>query len=95
MNNANVVTNKVCLSKGGLICTIVDLRILFKAALDHRATSLILIHNHPSGNLIPSEADFAVTKRIQAGASTLDIRVLDHVIISSEGFYSFADKGEI
>ena len=93
LNNSNKVIHKEQLSKGGITGTVVDSRLLFKAALQHSATSLILIHNHPSGKLVPSEADIAITKKLKLAGIQLDIPVLDHIIISENGFYSFGDNG--
>lgn len=93
LNNSNKVIHKEQLSKGGITGTVVDSRLLFKAALQHSATSLILIHNHPSGKLVPSEADIAITKKLKMAGIQLDIPVLDHIIITENGFYSFGDNG--
>ncbi|HET7818683.1 MAG TPA: JAB domain-containing protein, partial [Bacteroidia bacterium] len=71
----------------------VDLKIIFKVALEHLASSVILCHNHPSGNLKPSHEDIALTKKVKEAGKLLDIQVLDHVIFSDEGYYSFADDG--
>jgi len=73
--------------------TIVDSRIIFKTALEYNATSLILTHNHPSGKLLASEADIAVTKKLKLAGQQMDIIVLDHVIITENGFFSFNDEG--
>ena len=81
------------LSKGGIAGTVVDPKIVFSVALKSAASSLILIHNHPSGNLQPSEADKTITKKLVDAAKLLDINVLDHLIISIESYYSFADEG--
>jgi len=81
------------LSKGGLTGTIVDSRIIFKTALEYNATSLILTHNHPSGKLMPSEADKEVTRKLKGIGQQMDVLVLDHVIITESGFYSFNDEG--
>ncbi len=95
LNRANRVINKVCISKGGISGTVVDTRYIFKKALESLASSIILCHNHPSGNLTPSQADHQITKNLIQAGKFLDIAVLDHLVISSEGFYSFADNGEI
>jgi DNA repair protein RadC len=93
LNNSNKVIHKSQLSKGGLTGTIVDCRIIFKTALEYNATSLILTHNHPSGKLMPSEADKEVTRKLKQIGQQMDILVLDHIIITESGFYSFNDEG--
>lgn len=93
LNNSNKVIHKEQLSKGGITGTVVDSRLIFKTALQHHATSLILTHNHPSGKLQPSEADISITKKIKLAGQQLDIPILDHIIISENGFYSFGDNG--
>ncbi|MDB4292382.1 DNA repair protein RadC [Maribacter sp.] len=92
LNNANKVLLTSQLSKGGLTGTLVDLRILMKQALEVGAVGLILAHNHPSGTLKPSEADQEVTQKIRKAAIALDIKVLDHLIITQQDYYSFADN---
>ncbi|MEL1252566.1 DNA repair protein RadC [Flavobacterium sp. DGU38] len=93
LNNSNKVILKSQLSKGGISGTIVDVRIVFKLALENGATGLILCHNHPSGGLIPSEADKHITKKIKLAGDQLDVKVLDHLIITETKYYSFADEG--
>lgn len=83
------------ISIGGMDATVVDVRLLVKKALDARASALILVHNHPSGNLTPSAQDDRLTQRIKEACGLLDIRVLDHVIISPAGYYSYADQGRL
>lgn len=83
----------VNISKGGMTGTIVDLRILFKLALEKQATAVILVHNHPSGKLLPSEADIQITKKIKEAGSIMDIAILDHFIITEHDYYSFVDHG--
>lgn len=92
LNNSNKVLHKYALSKGGITGTLVDLRLLFKAALSYGAVGIILAHNHPSGALKPSKADLTITKRIKDGAATLDLKLLDHLIITEKTYYSFADE---
>ncbi len=92
LNNSNKIINKSALSKGGITGTLVDLRLLFKNALAFGAVSLILAHNHPSGTLKPSKADLEITKRIKNGAATLDLKLLDHLIITDKSYFSFADE---
>ena len=93
LNYSNKVIAKSQLSKGGITGTVVDVRIVFKTALEQNATSIILSHNHPSGKLQPSEADISITKKIKLAGQQLDILVLDHIIITEKGFYSFNDNG--
>lgn len=91
LNNSNKVIYKLQLSKGGLTQTVVDIRMLFKTALEHLATALILVHNHPSGQLVASSADKDITQKIKQAGNTLDIKLLDHLIITQTGYFSFAD----
>lgn len=93
LNNSNKVIYKAQLSKGGITGTVVDIRLIFKMAFEHNATGLILSHNHPSGKLIASEADLKITKRIKEAGLTLEIQVLDHLIITENGYLSFQDEG--
>ena len=93
LNNSNKVIVKNQESKGGITGTLVDVRLVLKRALETGATGLILVHNHPSGTLKPSEADKAVTNKLKIGAQSLDIKVLDHVIITEKAYFSFADQG--
>ncbi len=92
LNNANRVIHESLLSKGGLTGTLVDVRIVLKEALVLGAVALILAHNHPSGTLQPSAADKELTKKIQQGAQFMDIKILDHLIITREDYFSFADQ---
>lgn len=84
---------KELISKGGLSGTVADPKIIFSIALQHQASSIILAHNHPSGNLKPSQQDIDLTRKIHQAGKVLDIGVLDHLIITDGGFYSFADEG--
>jgi DNA repair protein RadC len=93
LNNANKVIYKSQLSKGGITGTVVDIRLIFKMAFEQNATGLLLLHNHPSGKLIASEADLKITKRIKEAGQTLEIQVLDHLIITENGYLSFQDEG--
>jgi DNA repair protein RadC len=93
LNNSNKVIYKTQSSKGGITGTVVDSRLIFKTALECNATSLILTHNHPSGKLIASEADKEVTKKLKLAGQQMDILVIDHVIITENGYYSFNDNG--
>lgn len=83
------------ISKGGTASTTVDVKLIFSAAILANASCVVLSHNHPSGNLFPSKADKEITKKIQDGAKLLDIQILDHIIITSENYYSFADEGNL
>ncbi len=93
LNRANRIISRERVSMGGVTGTVVDARIVFKRALDMLACSIVLCHNHPSGSLRPSQADIDLTKKMKAAGKTLDILVVDHLIISDEGYYSFADEG--
>lgn len=95
LNQANRLQSKQLISKGGRAGTVVDAKLVFEAALRHKATSIILSHNHPSGNLRPSDQDRTLTKKILEGGRLLDIRVLDHLIISNDTYYSFSDEGDM
>lgn len=92
LNNANKVLYKSQLSKGGITGTLVDVRMVMKQALELGAVGIILAHNHPSGTLKPSNADKGITKKIQEGGTTLDIKVLDHLIVTQKDYFSFADN---
>ena len=93
LNRANKINHFEIISRGGITGTVADPRIILKKALEEEATSIILSHNHPSGNLKPSKADEELTQKIKTAASYLDIKVLDHIIVSEDGYYSFADEG--
>ena len=93
LNKANEVFDRCRLSSGGSAGTVVDVKILFKTALDARAAAVIALHNHPSGNLQPSQADLELTRRIRKAGELLDLPLLDHLIVSERGYYSFADEG--
>ncbi len=93
LNNSNKVLLKSQLGKGGITGTLVDVRLVFKIALEIGATALILCHNHPSGSLLPSDADKQLTKKLKAAGQNMDIHVLDHIIVAENGFYSFNDEG--
>ena len=92
LNNSNKVIQKNQLSKGGITGTLVDVRLVLKTALEVGATGLILTHNHPSGSLIPSEADKHITNKLKIASGSLDIKVLDHLIITEKAYFSFADE---
>jgi len=93
LNNSNKVIHKSQLSKGGITGTVVDVRLLFKTALEHNSVSIILTHNHPSGKLQASDADKDITKKLKIAGEQLDIKVLDHIIITENGYLSFQDEG--
>lgn len=93
LNKSNRVKHFEVISKGGINHTIVDPRIVFLKALEVQATSMVLCHNHPSGSLRPSRADEEITARLKSAGKLLDIEVVDHLIVSDEGYYSFADEG--
>lgn len=95
LNRANMVLSCEQISKGGMTGTIADPKVIFKIALMKGACSIILAHNHPSGNTKPSEADISLTKKLAAAGNQLDIGVLDHLIVCDAGYYSFADEGMI
>jgi len=93
LNRANKILHHQIISEGGITGTVADPRIIIKIALEHHATSIILSHNHPSGNLKPSLQDELLTRKIKDASKYFDIEVLDHIIVSDEGFFSFADEG--
>lgn len=93
LNQGNRILHTEILSEGGITGTVVDVRLLIKKALQHNTTSIILCHNHPSGNLKPSTADKDLTIKITNAAKLLDIVVNDHIIVSNEGYFSFCDEG--
>lgn len=93
LNRANKIKHYEIISEGGITGTVADPRIILKKALENDAVSIILCHNHPSGSLKPSRADEQLTAKIKEAASYFDIAVLDHIIVSEEGYYSFADEG--
>ncbi len=93
LNRANEVFAREQLSSGGTSGTVVDIKMVFKAALDARAVAIIAIHNHPSGSLQPSQADVDLTKRLRKAGEILDLPMLDHLIVSERGYYSFSDQG--
>lgn len=93
LNNSNKVISKSQLSKGGITGTLVDVRLVFKTALEMGATGLILCHNHPSGTLIPSDADKQITRKLKSAGDSLEIKVLDHIIVTEVSYFSFVDEG--
>jgi len=93
LDRSNKLITKLQLSKGGVAGTVVDPKLVYKFAVDHLASGIILAHNHPSGNLKPSEADLKLTSKIKKAGELLDIAVLDHIIFSNQGYFSFVDEG--
>ncbi len=93
LNRANKINHFEIISKGGITGTVADPRIILKRALEEEATSIVLSHNHPSGNLQPSKADEDLTNKIKDAAALLDIKLLDHIIVSDAGYFSFMDEG--
>lgn len=93
LNRANEIIRPQQISIGGVAGTVADPKMIFKAAIEHLASSIILVHNHPSGNLTPSQADKDLTKKVKEAGRMLDIPVLDHLIFSDNGYFSFADEG--
>ncbi len=93
LNRSNKVNHFEIISEGGITGTVADPRVILKRALEHDAISIVLCHNHPSGSLKPSRQDEELTARIKQAAQFFDIKILDHLIVSEEGYYSFADEG--
>ena len=93
LNRSNKINHFEIISEGGITGTVADPRIILKKALEEDAVNLILCHNHPSGSLRPSKVDEQLTSRIRDAARLMDITVLDHIIVSDGGYYSFADEG--
>ncbi|MEN8776652.1 MAG: DNA repair protein RadC [Polaribacter sp.] len=93
LSNSNKVLAKSQVSKGGLTATVVDIRLLFKRALELVSVAIIVCHNHPSGKLQPSVADKNLTEKMKQAGNTLDIKLLDHLIITEKAYFSFADEG--
>lgn len=95
LNRGNLVIKKELISRGGVAGTVVDAKIIFKKAVDNYASSIIICHNHPSGNIKPSEADIKVTKSIKEAGKIMEIPLLDHLIVTENNYYSFGDEGLI
>ena len=95
LNRASEVNGFYRLSIGGITASVVDPRIIFQVALLSNSTSIIVAHNHPSGNLNPSLADFEMTEKIKSAGKFLDIPLLDHIIITKDSYFSFADEGKL
>ncbi len=95
LNNASEVTDRKCISTGGMTGTIVDVRKVFGLALESNAAAIVAVHNHPSGNLQPSAADLKLTQKLVEAGTIMDVRLLDHLIVSERGYYSFKDEGRV
>jgi DNA repair protein RadC len=93
LNNNSNITDFCIVSQGGLAATIVDARIIYKKALEQNAVAIAICHNHPSGSLQPSDADIKATQRLLAAGKVLQIQLIDHIIISEQGYFSFANNG--
>jgi DNA repair protein RadC len=93
LNRSNKVINRMKLSQGGISGTVTDVRIVMKKAIEYLSSGIIVCHNHPSGNLNPSESDSKITQKIKEAGNLMDIQLLDHLIISDKDYYSFADNG--
>ena len=93
LNRQNQIIGRYFLAKGGMTAAIIDTRVIFQVALKSNATSIMMAHNHPSGNLEPSDADRKITKQIKEAGKFMDIPLLDHIILTEESYLSFADEG--
>ena len=93
LNRSNEVLGIYNISKGGSTGTIVDAKLVFATALKCNANSIVLAHNHPSGNLTPSQNDLNLTRKLKKAGEVIDVSVVDHLILTKEGYYSFADEG--
>ncbi|MBI9055350.1 MAG: DNA repair protein RadC [Bacteroidales bacterium] len=95
LNRSNGIIEKFKISQGGIAGTVIDIKIILKNAIEKLASSIILCHNHPSGNKNPSSADDSITQKLKTGADLVDISVLDHIVIADTKYYSFADEGRM
>ena len=93
INRANRVIKKYQISQGGVAGTVADPKIIFKMALQELASGIVLAHNHPSGNLTPSQSDIDLTKKLKEAGKFLEVQLLDHVIVAGQKYFSFADEG--
>ena len=93
MNRSNSVLGIMEISKGGISGTVADIRIIFQAAIKANACGIIISHSHPSGNLNPSESDTRLTQKVKDAGILIDVQLLDHLILTSDSYYSFADNG--
>ncbi len=95
LNRSNRIIEKIKISQGGVSGTVIDIKIILKHAIEKLASSIILCHNHPSGNKTPSSADDAITNKLKNGAELLDIQVIDHIIVADVEYFSYADEGKL
>lgn len=95
LNRANKVLGICTLSTGGLSSTVVDIRLLFAVAVKSNASGIVIAHNHPSGRLFPSDNDKLITKKVKEAGELLEVSLLDHIIVTAEGYYSFQDEGAL
>jgi DNA repair protein RadC len=95
LNRSNRLIENICISKGGTSGTVIDTKIILNKALSRLASAIIVCHNHPSGNINPSQADKKITEKIRSAAATMDITLLDHIIIADNQYYSFSDEGNL
>ena len=95
LNRANITIGYVKLSQGGICGTVMDIKLICKYAVDALASSVIIAHNHPSGNLNPSNADIEITNKIKAALNIVDSQLIEHIILTADSYYSFADNGKI
>ena len=95
LTHSNKVKGCECLSSGGMDGTVIDVRLLFRGALDMKATYIVIAHNHPGGSLVPSTYDELITRKIYEGGQLLDIKLYDHIIVGENAYYSFADEGKL
>ncbi|HRW63939.1 MAG TPA: DNA repair protein RadC [Bacteroidales bacterium] len=95
LNRSNRIIERTKISQGGVAGTVIDIKIILKQAIEKLASSLILCHNHPSGNKMPSNADDSITEKLKKGAELIDLKVLDHIIVADVDYYSYADEGRI
>jgi DNA repair protein RadC len=95
LNRSNSIIDKIKISQGGISGTVTDVRIILKLALEHMASSIVLCHNHPSGNKLPSDADKQITQKLVQAGKLMDIAILDHIIVTENIYYSFADEGNL
>jgi DNA repair protein RadC len=93
LNRSNRIIEKVKISQGGVAGTVIDKKLILRIALENLASSIVLCHNHPSGNLNPSQSDIEITNHINDAAKLMDIKMLDHIIIADKGYFSFLDEG--
>jgi DNA repair protein RadC len=93
LNRSNIIIDKNKISQGGIAGTVIDVKIILKKVVEKLASSVILCHNHPSGNIEPSEADIAITKKLKEAAEVMDIKLLDHIIVTDKSYFSFLDEG--